>query len=147
MTCQGFSGAAWIAAYSTCILDLNVTAIVAKGRTHQIYYGPYEDARIIIDLSRSTSEDASDCRISINGNLQDFFRVDFDRDLSGWAIDCSIINLPESECPGIMACEVLSLISAYAAAKTMNEVAHLADIFARCCSLEDNCGRWIGFQS
>ncbi|KAF2237845.1 hypothetical protein EV356DRAFT_360543 [Viridothelium virens] len=146
LACHGFAGAAWIATYSSYILGLNVTAIDAEGRTHQIYYGPYEDARIIIDLSKQISPETANCGLYINGNPQDFFCVKPDPIPSGWTIDCSMLNLLETRLPGIMDCEDLRLISACAAIETMNRVSRMAELFVRCCPIETNRGHWLGLR-
>ncbi|KAI9711519.1 MAG: hypothetical protein M1820_002083 [Bogoriella megaspora] len=157
---QGATGAAWVATYATWILGLNVTAVDLEGRSNEIYYGQYQDARVIIDLSRASEPPheanlssgkpppagSATCSIHLEGKPQDFFYAEADVKPSGWTIDCSKMNVVTSKFPRIERCKDYKSISAFAAMKAMNHITQLADSFACCCTVEGNRGRWSGFQ-
>lgn len=128
MIMNGLTGAAWVITYAVSVLDLH-TSVVQHDQDPFPIYGPFESAKVLIQLS----SDDFNCALYKTGDLQDVFDTQQAPTAArkGWSVDCTLCNFLELRHPRTSSLPFFSRMSYFTALEALNEVSTKALSFGR----------------
>ncbi|KAF2420763.1 hypothetical protein EJ08DRAFT_529160 [Tothia fuscella] len=118
---RGIRGAAWVAVYAVKVLDLRCCANYSSEKLLPINV-EFEEAQVVLYIDDCLSDVSLYRELKLDDHI---VCDDTENAAAEWAVDCDVINFLEHHCPQLSQSRLLSSISHFVAANTIQIISRL----------------------